>query len=192
MPCLPAAPAHIHKRYYIMANVSYSKRHNKFLFPALAGAIYGSPCEAKNEISNVVNYSKSLHSVWHFMFLLKTVVKRRYLMRFSTNLVPLRLEPSESASERELSCQICTGLPGRRRSCHDDDLAERDYSGNQLGQLRLDRSGTEDLPEGPPVSGIQRGRSGRYRRPLHLGPQSKTPLQATGYQTCSAAEQRGI
>ena len=98
MPCLPAAPAHIHKRYYIMANVSYSKRHNKFLFPALAGAIYGSPCEAKNEISNVVNYSKSLHSVWHFMFLLKTVVKRRYLMRFSTNLVPLRLELSESAS----------------------------------------------------------------------------------------------
>ena len=36
--------------------IYYSKRHNKFLFPALAGAIYGSPCEAKNEISNVVNY----------------------------------------------------------------------------------------------------------------------------------------
>ncbi len=34
----------------------YSKRHNKFLFPSLAGAIYGSTCKAKNEISNVVNY----------------------------------------------------------------------------------------------------------------------------------------
>ena len=35
---------------------TYSKRHNKFLFPALAGAIYGSSCKAENEISNVVNY----------------------------------------------------------------------------------------------------------------------------------------
>ncbi len=35
---------------------NYSKRHNKFLFLALAGAIYGSSCEAENEISNVVNY----------------------------------------------------------------------------------------------------------------------------------------
>ena len=26
------------------------------LFPALAGAIYGSSCKAENEISNVVNY----------------------------------------------------------------------------------------------------------------------------------------
>ncbi len=37
-------------------SVLYSKRHNKFLFPALAGAIYGSTCKAKNEIFNVVNY----------------------------------------------------------------------------------------------------------------------------------------
>ena len=29
-----------------------SKRHNNFLFPALAGAIYGSFCKAENEISN--------------------------------------------------------------------------------------------------------------------------------------------
>ena len=36
--------------------VSYSKRHNKFLFPALAEAIYGSFCKAENEIFNVVNY----------------------------------------------------------------------------------------------------------------------------------------
>ena len=36
--------------------VKYSKRHNKFLFPALAEAIYGSSCKAENEISNVVNY----------------------------------------------------------------------------------------------------------------------------------------
>ncbi len=34
----------------------YSKRHNKFLFPALAEAIYGSSYKAENEISNVVNY----------------------------------------------------------------------------------------------------------------------------------------
>ena len=38
--------------------VNYSKRHNKFLFLALAGAIYGSSCEAENEISNVVYYKK--------------------------------------------------------------------------------------------------------------------------------------
>ncbi len=37
--------------------VIYSKRHNKFLFPSLAGAIYGSSCNAENEISNVVNYN---------------------------------------------------------------------------------------------------------------------------------------
>ncbi len=37
---------------------NYSKRHNKFLFLALAGAIYGSSCEAENEISNVVYYKK--------------------------------------------------------------------------------------------------------------------------------------
>ena len=36
--------------------VKYNKRHNKFLFPALAEAIYGSSCKAENEISNVVNY----------------------------------------------------------------------------------------------------------------------------------------
>ena len=36
---------------------SYSKRHNKFLFPALAEAINGSSCKAENEISNVVNYT---------------------------------------------------------------------------------------------------------------------------------------
>ena len=37
--------------------MKYSKQHNKFLFPALAGAIYGSTCKAENEISNVVNYN---------------------------------------------------------------------------------------------------------------------------------------
>ena len=31
------------------------KRHNLFLFPALAGAIYGNSCKAENVISNVVN-----------------------------------------------------------------------------------------------------------------------------------------
>ena len=35
---------------------SYSKRHNKFLFPSPAKAIYGSFCRAENEIFNVVNY----------------------------------------------------------------------------------------------------------------------------------------
>ena len=34
----------------------YSKRHNKFLFPSPAKAIYGSSCRAENEIFNVVNY----------------------------------------------------------------------------------------------------------------------------------------
>ena len=33
----------------ILKDDRYSKRHNKFLFPALAGAIYGSACKAENE-----------------------------------------------------------------------------------------------------------------------------------------------
>ena len=39
---------------------SYSKRHNKFLFPLLAKAIYGSFSEIENEIFNVVNYRKGV------------------------------------------------------------------------------------------------------------------------------------
>ncbi len=35
---------------------NYSKRHNKFLFPALAKTIYESFCKTENEISNVVCY----------------------------------------------------------------------------------------------------------------------------------------
>ncbi len=35
----------------------YSKRHNKFLLPVPAKAIYGSFCRTKNEIFNVVNYT---------------------------------------------------------------------------------------------------------------------------------------
>ena len=37
----------------------YSKRHNKFLLPVPAKAIYGSFCRTENEIFNVVNYNKS-------------------------------------------------------------------------------------------------------------------------------------
>lgn len=33
-----------------------SKRHNKFLLPVLAKAIYASFCKTECEISNVVNY----------------------------------------------------------------------------------------------------------------------------------------
>ena len=40
-----------------MANDNYSKRHNKFLLPVPAKAIYGSFCRTKNEIFNVVNYN---------------------------------------------------------------------------------------------------------------------------------------
>ena len=35
---------------------NYSKRHNKFLLPALVEAIYGDFYKAEYEISNVVNY----------------------------------------------------------------------------------------------------------------------------------------
>ena len=45
-----------------IALLSYSKRHNKFLFPALAEAINGSSCKAENEISDVVNYNRSGNS----------------------------------------------------------------------------------------------------------------------------------
>ena len=34
----------------------YSKRHNKFLLPVPAKAIYGNFCRIENEIFNVVNY----------------------------------------------------------------------------------------------------------------------------------------
>lgn len=34
---------------------NYSERHNKFLFPFSAQAIYGSFCRTENEIFNVVN-----------------------------------------------------------------------------------------------------------------------------------------
>ncbi len=37
-------------------SLSYSKRHNKFLLPVPAKAIYGSFCRTENEIFNVVNY----------------------------------------------------------------------------------------------------------------------------------------
>ncbi len=47
---------------------------------------------------NQCHLVKSIHSVWYDRILLRTVGKRRYLMRFFTNLVPLRLELSESAS----------------------------------------------------------------------------------------------
>ena len=43
---------------------SYSKRHNKFLFPSSAKAIYGSFCRAENEIFNVVNYNNIRNSVF--------------------------------------------------------------------------------------------------------------------------------
>ena len=46
--------------YTVQDHDIYSKRHNKFLFPALAGAIYGSFCKAENEISNVVNYKTGI------------------------------------------------------------------------------------------------------------------------------------
>lgn len=36
--------------------MSYSKQHNKFLFPPHAEFIYGSFRKAENEIFNVVNY----------------------------------------------------------------------------------------------------------------------------------------
>ena len=40
-----------------------SKRHNKFQFPALAKAIYGSFYKAENEIFNVVNYNMHRQSI---------------------------------------------------------------------------------------------------------------------------------
>ena len=42
---------------YLMHCLYYSKRHNKFLLPVPAKAIYGSFCRTENEIFNVVNYN---------------------------------------------------------------------------------------------------------------------------------------
>lgn len=40
--------------------LSYSKRHNKLLFPVSVKAIFGSFCRNESTISNVVNYSKMI------------------------------------------------------------------------------------------------------------------------------------
>ncbi len=40
--------------------LNYSKRHYKFLLPALSGAIYRSFCKAESKISNVAN-NNNLH-----------------------------------------------------------------------------------------------------------------------------------
>ncbi len=40
-------------QYY---SCNYSKRHNKFLLPVLAKAVYGSFCKRESEISNVIDY----------------------------------------------------------------------------------------------------------------------------------------
>ena len=48
---------------------SYSKRHNKFLFPSPAKAIYGSLCRAENEIFNAVNYNDIGNLLYRLLFL---------------------------------------------------------------------------------------------------------------------------
>ena len=44
-------------------NCNYSKRHNKFLLPVPAKALYGSFYRTENEIFNVVNYKLICHSL---------------------------------------------------------------------------------------------------------------------------------
>ncbi len=51
---------HFNDLIYCFLCYGYSKRHNKFLFPALAEVIYGSSRKTENGISNVVNYSKAM------------------------------------------------------------------------------------------------------------------------------------
>ena len=46
-----------------MISCIYSKRHNKFLLPVPAKAIYGSFCRTENEIFNVVNYKSAFHRI---------------------------------------------------------------------------------------------------------------------------------
>ena len=46
-----------------MISYTYSKRHNKFLLPVPAKAIYGSFCRTENEIFNVVNYKSAFHRI---------------------------------------------------------------------------------------------------------------------------------
>lgn len=47
------APARLKTKFLMSLTIeyalNYSKRHNKFLFSTLAGAIYGSSCKAENE-----------------------------------------------------------------------------------------------------------------------------------------------
>ncbi len=48
---------------YAHGCMRYSKRHNKFLLPVPAKAIYGSFCRTENEIFNVVNYNLLLRDM---------------------------------------------------------------------------------------------------------------------------------
>ena len=46
--------------------ITYSKRHNKFLLPVLAKAIYENFCKTGSEISNTVNYKLILSLLFFF------------------------------------------------------------------------------------------------------------------------------
>ncbi len=60
------------KPFFVLA-CKYSKRHNKFLLPVPAKAIYGSFCRTENEIFNVVNYNKDF-GVFMAMFFTAVLV----------------------------------------------------------------------------------------------------------------------
>lgn len=64
--------------------ISYSKRHNIFLFPTLAGVIYGSSCKAENEISNVVNY-KYRNSFAEILVEIRVALQRYIRIRHSAH-----------------------------------------------------------------------------------------------------------
>ncbi len=73
--------------------IYYSKRHNKFLLPVPAKAIYGSFCRTENEIFNVVNYRLLYHYLAHGKQEIRKIfsITKRDSILFDT--VPLILLP---------------------------------------------------------------------------------------------------
>ena len=79
----------------------YSKRHNKFLLPVPAKAIYGSFCRTENEIFNVVNYNKvyiiSVFSSISILSILKITGRvpseQQAIIVFSSFIQPRIIEP---------------------------------------------------------------------------------------------------
>ncbi len=79
-----------------------SQRHDKFLFPAHAKAIYGNFCKAESEISNVVDYRDSSRAIIPLL-----ILKPEYYLyadiKYNMHIIPI---PPQTA-QKLLGCVFC-------------------------------------------------------------------------------------